>query len=454
MLIRSRHEASLIRDALGLLNIPSVYLSNRDSVFDTPEAQELLWLLQAVLAPERENTLRSALATSMLGLSALDIETLNQTKPPDAIVEEFAGWRDMWLKRGVMPMLHALMSARHVAENLLATPGGERRLTDILHLSELLQEAGTQVESEHALVRWLAQHIAEPDANSSSEQLRLESDKHLVKIVTIHKSKGLEYPLVWLPFIANFRVQDQAFYHDRTSFAPVLDLSKAEESIELAETERGGRSASAVCGADALGLALQSGNCPISRRRGEKTGDSDFHLNALGRLIQQGQPRDAQGLRACVEALCNDNIALCMPDVPDNVRWQAPQDVVQALTARQMTRTIRDDWRVTSYSGLQQRAHGIAQDLLPRLDLDAAGERDLLAEPMLTPHQFPRGASPGTFLHSLFEDLDFTQPIAPARVAEKLQRGGFEEHWQPVISEWIDTILHVPRPIRGRRCIS
>lgn len=148
-------------------------------------------------------------------------------------------------------------------------------------------------------------------------------------------------------------------------------------------------------------------------------------------------------LRACVEALCNDNIALCMPDVPDNVR-QAPQDVVVALTACQMTRTIRDDWRVTSYSGLQQRAHGIAQDLLPRLDLDAAGERDLLAGSMLTPHQFPRGASPGTFLHSLFEDLDFTQPIAPAWVAEKLQRGGFEEHWQPVISEWIDTILHVP----------
>jgi exodeoxyribonuclease V beta subunit len=87
VLIRSRHEASLIRDALGLLNIPSVYLSNRDSVFDTPEAQELLWLLQAVLAPERENTLRSALATSMLGLSALDIETLNQDEAAwDAIV--------------------------------------------------------------------------------------------------------------------------------------------------------------------------------------------------------------------------------------------------------------------------------------------------------------------------------------------------------------------------------
>lgn len=446
VLIRSRHEATLIRDALARLNIPSVYLSNRDSVFETQEAQEMLWLLQAVLAPERENTLRSALATSILGLSALDIETLNlDEKAWDAVVEEFVGWRELWQLRGVMPMLRALMSTRHIAENLLATPGGERRLTDILHLSELLQEAGTQVESEHALVRWLAQHIAEPDTNASSEQMRLESDKHLVKIVTIHKSKGLEYPLVWLPFIANFRVQDQAFYHDRDSFASVLDLSKAPESLELAETERLAEDLRLLYVALTRSVWHCSlGIAPISRKRGDKSGDSDFHLNALGRLIQQGVARDAQGLRACLQALCKGDIALCEAQAQGDIRWQAPQDAMQVLSARKMTRSVRDDWRVTSYSGLQQRAHGLALDLLPRLDLDAAGERGLEPAPMLTPHQFPRGASPGTFLHSLFEDLDFTQPVVPEWVAEKLQRGGFEEHWQPVISEWIETILHAP----------
>ncbi len=156
----------------------------------------MLWLLQAVMTPERENTLRSALATSMMGLNALDIETLNNDEHAwDVVVEEFDGYRQIWRKRGVMPMLRALMSARNIAENLLATAGGERRLTDILHISELLQEAGTQLESEHALVRWLSQHILEPDSNASSQQMRLESDKHLVQIVTIHKSKGLDIQL-------------------------------------------------------------------------------------------------------------------------------------------------------------------------------------------------------------------------------------------------------------------
>jgi exodeoxyribonuclease V beta subunit len=124
VLVRSRQEAALVRDALTQLAIPSVYLSNRDSVFETLEAQELLWVLQAVMTPERENTLRSALATSMMGLNAQDLEALNNDENAwDAVVEEFDGYRQIWHKRGVMPMLRALMAARQIAENLLATAG-------------------------------------------------------------------------------------------------------------------------------------------------------------------------------------------------------------------------------------------------------------------------------------------------------------------------------------------
>lgn len=446
VLVRSRHEASLIRDALTLLNIPSVYLSNRDSVFETPEAQELLWLLQAVLAPERESTLRSALATSMLGLTARDIEALNQDELAwDAVVDEFSHYQELWQKRGVMTMLRALMNARQVAENLLATPGGERRLTDILHISELLQAAGTQLESEFALTRWLAQHIAEPNTNASSEQLRLESDKHLVQIVTIHKSKGLEYPLVWLPFIANFRVQDQGFYHDRDSYAAVLDLSHAEESIALAEAERLAEDLRLLYVALTRSVWHCSlGIAPLFRRRGEKSGPSDFHQSALGRLIQKGEALDAAGLRHALQQLCDEDIVLCPAPTPDVEPWQMPQISMPELSVRDVMRRVVDDWRVTSYSGLSQRAHGLAQELLPRLDIDAAGERVAQTEPVLTPHQFPRGASPGTFLHSLFEGLDFTRPVDAQWVAEKLLTHGFEEHWQPVLSDWLETVLHVP----------
>ena len=445
VLVRNRLEAALIRDALQLLSIPSVYLSNRDSVFETPEAQELLWVLQAVLAPERENTLRSALATSMFGLTALDIENLNQDEQAwDALVEEFSEYRQIWRQRGVMPMLRALMTARHIAENLLATRGGERRLTDILHISELLQEAASQLESEHALVRWLAQHIAEPDSNAASQQMRLESDKHLVQIVTIHKSKGLEYPLVWLPFIARFRKQDQAFYHDRETFAAVLDLGQDEASLELAEAERLAEDLRLLYVALTRAVWHCSlGVAPLSSR---KSGNSDFHLSALGRLLQAGEAMDAAGLAARLADFCHGDIALQIPGELDLTPWQAPAATIPRLSARELQRRIADDWRVTSYSGLQQHGFSGGQDLLPRLDVDAAGVGEVVEEPQLTPHQFPRGAAPGTFLHSLFEELDFTQPVPEGWMAEKLQLSGFDAQWAPVLTDWLGGVLKTRLP--------
>ncbi len=189
-------------------------------------------------------------------------------------------------------MLRALMTARHIAENLLATRGGERRLTDILHISELLQEAASQLESEHALVRWLAQHIAEPDSNAASQQMRLESDKHRANC---HYSqvKRAGIPLVWLPFIARFRKQDQAFYHDRETFAAVLDLGQDEASLELAEAERLAEDLRLLYVALTRAVWHCSlGVAPLSSR---KSGNSDFHLSALGRLLQAGEAMDAAG---------------------------------------------------------------------------------------------------------------------------------------------------------------
>lgn len=446
VLVRSRTEAALIRDALSGLNIPSVYLSNRDSVFDTAEAKDILWILQAVLAPEHERTLRSAMATGVIGLDALTLDRLsNDERAWDALVDEFDGYRQRWMRRGVLPMLKSLISHRHLAENLLAMPGGERRLTDLLHLGELLQEAAAQLDSEHALVRWVAQQISAPDRQSQSQQLRLESDRHLVQVVTIHKSKGLEYPLVWLPFISNFRQQQQGLYHDRNTFSAMLDLNSDEQSQTLAEEERLAEDLRLLYVALTRSVYHCSvGIAPLIQGTRKKQGNTDLHLGALGYLVQQSQAADSQGLSQYLSALSCDDVVFSIIDSPEQTPWTAPADISKTLSARQVERKIQDNWRVTSYSGLQQHGTALAQDLLPRLDVEAAGEQQAAVEPQMNAHTFPRGASPGTFLHSLFEEIAFDQPVDDDWLLEKLNAQGLDPAWLPVLKTWIETILHTP----------
>jgi len=447
VLVRSRNEANQIREALAQLAIPSVYLSSRDSVYTTPEARELLWLLRAILAPEQERVLRTALATALMALDAAQLDALdNDARGWDRLTDTFVRWQRLWQQRGILPMLREIMLERQLAENMLASDNGERRLTDLLHLGELLQEASAQLDSPHALVRYLAQQIARPDSQSTSQQLRLESDRHLVQIVTIHKSKGLQYPLVWLPFAAGFREADIALYHDRDSLGAVLDLQKSEQSLALAEQERLAEDLRLLYVALTRSIYHCSvGVAPLFRGTRKKEGESDLHKSALGYLLQRGEAATAEQLGELLQALNGSGCEVVVAEATEAEQWQAATEARNDLRARQVSRQLAEPWRVTSYSGLQQHSAHRLLDVMPHFDLEAAGEERLQAEETaLTPHHFPRGAAPGTFLHELFESFDFTQPPPAELLEQQLQQGGYPQHWQPMLSSWIQRVITTP----------
>jgi exodeoxyribonuclease V beta subunit len=459
VLVRSRREAILIRDALNQLNIPSVFQSNRESVFATQEAKEVLWLLLAVLTPEKERVLRSALATGLLGLTAEDIDNLNyDEKAWENLVDEFAHYAVIWRKRGVLPMLRGIMSKRHIAETLLSGSEGERRLMDLMHIGELLQETSLQLEGEHTLTRWLAQQIAHPDHQSDAQQMRLESDRHLVQISTIHKSKGLEYKIVWLPFASNFLPQSKGLFHDRDDYVTKLDLDDSQEYVELADEERLAEDLRLLYVALTRAIYHCSvGVAPLIKGNRKKAGNTDLHLSALGYLLQKGQEGDSVLLSSMLDALSNDVIDVQPIDLPEMVKLDLAKEASDELSARAVSRHFDDSWRVTSYSGLSySTSHGeeeqtlsaeqFANSLAPKMDIEVSHDVEVqeTQENTLTPHQFPKGAAPGTFLHSLMEEIDFSGDISSEWLEEKLQVAGFDTQWVSMLQGWLNAILNVP----------
>jgi exodeoxyribonuclease V beta subunit len=199
VLVRSHREATMIQQALALVGIAAV-AAGKQSLFATSEARDLHALLLALLHSGDDGRLRTALSTVLVGVDALGIDNLEADADVHREWQQRAmGWRERLLRGGPLALIGDLCATH--AERLLGLLDGERRMSNYLQLAELLQEAQARALGLHGLVDWLGQRIATADSNDETQLLRLESDARRVQIVTLHKSKGLEYPLVFLPFV-------------------------------------------------------------------------------------------------------------------------------------------------------------------------------------------------------------------------------------------------------------
>lgn len=230
VLVNDGQEARAIRRALRTQGIRSVYLSDSESVFATPVVGELLFWLQACAEPGNARAVRAALGTSLCGLDAQSLLRLSQDELYwEAQVARFMQYRDIWRRQGVLPMIRRMLQDFRVVEQLLARDE-ERQLTDLLHLSELLQTASGQLEGEHALIRYLREQRRQPEGEMDARRQRLESDDARVRVVTVHKSKGLEYPLVFLPYACAAREVDPKASGGKTAF---LSWHDAQGDLQL-----------------------------------------------------------------------------------------------------------------------------------------------------------------------------------------------------------------------------
>ncbi|UDG81147.1 RecBCD enzyme subunit RecB [Candidatus Hartigia pinicola] len=469
ILVRTLSEAKLIKNALNQLNIPSLFLSNKDNVFETQEAKDLLWILQAILSPNKAQTLRTALASGIFSLHAKDIDTLNYNeKSWGKLVDEFTEYSVIWHQHGILPMIKVFMRKRNIAKKLLSISEGQRRLIDLMHISELLQEKSLQLEGECTLVQWLKQQIMHPDYQSTTQKIRLENDKNLVQISTIHKSKGLEYKIVWLPFASNFIPQLQAIYHNRTDYKFCLDLTNHEKNLALADKERLAEDLRLLYVALTRAIYHCSvGIAPIIRGNRKKNGKTDVHLSALGYLIQKGQAGNSTLLYDNLKALNSKVINFIIVKLTDSKPLSFNHTDNNELSARQITHVFNDYWRVTSYSELSHSSRDnsynystlsseqVSSFLAQNINIvpSTAVTSQEIDELIFTQHQFPKGTDSGIFLHHLIKNTNFSKEITNEWLVQQLQENNLNTKWAKMLQEWLKNVFQAPLSNNGL-CLS
>lgn len=460
VLVRTGAEGKLVQQELARLAIASVYLSNRESVLEQVEAREILLILHACQNPSEERSLRAALATGLFDLDAKALDELaSDERAWESAVQEFMEYRKVWHKRGVLAMLRALLHRRNLAASLLASPYGERRLTNFLHLGELLQQVSSELDGEYALLRWLGEAVNRQSGQDAEQILRLESERKLVQIVTIHKSKGLEYPLVFLPFICSHRSADTPLYHeaDEAGNRTILDLTGNEDSLAEADKERLAEDLRLLYVALTRGVyATWLGLAPVRSGNG-KSEKTDLHQTAIGYLLQKGEEGDAATMATALSALAEDlpGVAVGEPSLTRPAPLPPEEEQLGEPQVRRFGGTLERDWWISSYSGLAAQGHGHSKGVLanPGFDDEVVTEAAALAaeEPVQAPQPsiftFPKGARPGTLLHSLFETIDFEsaagEPLAQ-HIATLLAQDGFDESWAQVLQQQVEAVLDTP----------
>ena len=414
VLVRTGKDAQLIRKALSVRGVRSVYLSDRDSVYATGEAMDLWYILRAVAEPRSTTALRAAISTRCFAHEVQDLDRLFADDIRfEQEAERFARWQLVWQKQGLLAMLYAVLHDQRIPARLLAdSDQGERRLTNLLHLGDLLQKVSLQLQGEAAVVRYLAEQLGDRPAGEGAAQLRLETDAGLVKVVTVHKSKGLQYPVVCLPFAHEFRAAKKGDVDDDDGQRLAEDVRLLYVAFTRAEQ------------ALFVGAATRSDDFP-------KTRTQPWPKAALSQLLGREDPADLS-TRLADWAACDDIVVATLPTA-DLSRFVPDADAVRVHEVARPLRQHLSRWRSSSFTALTRGlvhptasalpAPGSeADDRFAKSQVDAQGDDPDAPDALVTPpakvdhvghYQDLGGGAPfGELLHGLLEwQLEAGWPI-------------------------------------------
>ncbi|MEJ2037443.1 MAG: exodeoxyribonuclease V subunit beta [Desulfosarcinaceae bacterium] len=469
VLTRSHSQANVIKEALARCRVPAV-LYSAGSVFETREARELDMVMRAAAAPADARLVRSALATDMLGARARDFLPEREDAPAEweSRWERFAAYHQAWLNEGFFTMFSRLMQEEGVKERLLPLMDGERRITNLLHLAELLHQAAMDGHlTPDALLGWFDSQRSHGSAGEETQQLRLESDAHAVRILTIHKSKGLQFDIVFCPFTwSGAAVNSEAVpFHDpgqgnrlTLALGPDIDPGYAHQRLQEDLSEnlrllyvaltRARRKCYWVWGR--INNTALSAPAYLLHGANVARGVSQW-IDCAGQTLDALTDADFISQLQALAQRSHGAIALApLPDPGPDVFGTAPDSrpAQHESTCRLLRRALDRQWRIASFSSLTAGRHADREEKPDREQLwfEQAPSSDS-SQPDL--FSFPGGVQAGLFFHDLLEHWDFTCRDTSQRnrlVKGKLAEHRYDDLWIPVVERLLADLGTVRLP--------
>lgn len=452
ILVRKNTEAITFKKMLNEAGIPSVIYS-AESVFSSDEAQELRRLLLGVVHHENEGYVLSALTTSFFTMQAHDIAACSEDGGRmDVLMTKFKNYSELWRTKGFLPMFNILLERESARPRIASFPDGERRLTNYAHLAEqLFQAQKLNRMSPPDLLKWLESMSAENDNQQEDQQLRLETDLDCIRIVTIHKSKGLEYPVCFCPFAWETGPKQKdtlplCFHDEKNGWRATADLGSENISVHQELYDR--EVLAENCRLLYVALTRAKYRCYFVWGNIKDTQSSavsylfhrSFWLNQEDALSNGDLTDQINALAVLAPEDIRVVNILSLPVMEK----RPPEKGTEEISYREFTGRISHRWKIASYTYLTQ----VSQDGLEWDEEIGFMHHSEAASEARTQENilfFPPGVTSGILLHEILEKLDFTgvrEEQARTLVQETLQKFDYSVQWQPVILKMLEELVH------------
>lgn len=453
ILVRKNAEAMAFKKLLSQAGIPSVIYSS-ESVFTADEVQDFRLLMLGMIHCEEEGHLLSALATPFFGLRAGDIALCLEDE------ERLEDWRirfrryaGLWQSKGILTLFFALLEEEGARRRIAALPGGERRLTNYGHLAGLLFQAQAQGNLRPSdVLGWLERMSAAPDNEKEDQQLRLETDRRCVRIVTIHKSKGLEYPVCFCPFAWETGPERRdglplAFHDEKNDWRITVDLGSEELDRHRTLYERDVLAEN--CRLLYVALTRAKNRCYFvwGNIRNASAGAVSHLFYPKGGAGEATDEEMPAAMRSFAERSRGAIRATRVENVEEIEKWTTEKETGQILY-RPFAGKIDSRWKIASYTFLTRAAQDDAEWDEQTPDFRRS---DALPEPPEATGilSFPPGATSGILLHEILEKIDFSR-VADERttfvVTDTLEKFGYPLQWQAGICRMLRNLVQTKLP--------
>ncbi|VFP88586.1 RecBCD enzyme subunit RecB [Buchnera aphidicola (Cinara piceae)] len=450
ILIKNKYEASIIKKELEKKGIKTIYTSQKNNIFHTIETKEIICILDSIIDLSNELKFQRLLITQIFKKNIYDINLINQKKELYfSLLKKLKKYYIIWNTLGISKMMIEIIIDFNIQISSIDLKKNNINIQNIILLAEILEKKNKKIKNKFLLITWLKKKIVQNNTENNNENNKQKYnntvDQKCIKIITIYKSKGLEYPIVWIPFFSNFQTKDNHIFFCKKKMKNIIDLKNKKNSYKLSIQEKLSEDIRLLYVALTRSILHCSiGMAVVKRKKMNKKIYTNFHKSSLGFLIQKGKKLSFDKLKKVIQNIKKNTeiFSINKPikkSIKKTIIYKQKNFKKNTIINIRLLKKIKNPWTRISFSKIMQY-----NSLQKKNNIEINIENNKIIYPIkntisskINIYKFPPGREYGIYLHNILKKIKFSNTKNIREIINKLNFISLSKIWVNKLYHWI-----------------